>query len=378
MNSHPETILDSIIDELRAGSPLERVLEKYQGKSEDIKELAPILSALSHLPKIDAPTPYRERRYAQQLQQRTLAQYIFGFFRGSALPLGIFAGVSAFILTGFAANSSTPGQHLFTVKKSFERTTLVFTPESQKPQARLALVEKRLADAEEVLANPNADPKNTEAALQELANQTQAILSDVKKAADTDTLSPENVDVLNSLAEITKKQEELSNSVKPTTESIAQTTAEVTKEAKLASADIKRLIATVNDKAIAALLTNPNDVTIVGGLVSAIDQAKITVEKTVFVYDPATVIVVHNDQPFDISLLTLKSKVTITGTKTEDAIMVRKIVVLDIPEPTPATGTVKGRTTTPPPPAPEEEQPSESETLTPNNNVSGSFIPEQP
>ena len=197
----------------------------------------------------------------------------------------------------------------------------------------------------------------------------------MKAAADNNTLTSADVGVLNSLAEITKIQENLTNETNPATDAVAETTAEVAKEAKLASQEINRIIATVNDQAIASLNTDPNDITISGGLITSIDKSKVVVEKTVFTLDPNKIIIVKDEQSFDINKLVAKTKVTISGTKTTDGIIVKKIIVLELP-PVPA-GTVKGQTTKPVETIkPEPISPTEPETLEPNNNVTGTFIVE--
>lgn len=375
MKRNPETILDTSIEELRNGRSVESVLEAHAEELPELADLLPMLSSLATLPKAGAPIPYKRHLYAEQLKPRSAFGKILSFLKASALPAGIIAGLSTFIITGYAANNSIPGQHLFTVKKSIERTTLVFTPESAKPQAKLAIIEKRLAEAQHALADPRTNPKNTQAALVELASQTQETLSDVKAAADNNTLTSADVDVLNSLAEITKIQENLTNDTNPATEEVAEITAEVAKEAKLASQEINRIIATVNDQTLASLNTDPNDITIAGGLITSIDKSKVIVEKTVFNFDPNKIIIVKDEQSFDINKLVAQTKVTISGTKTSTGIIVKKIIVLELP-PLPA-GTVKGETTKPVEVIePETEIPTEPETLEPNNNVTGTFIVE--
>ncbi len=375
MSRSPETILDESIEQLRTGSSVERVLENYQQDLPELEILMPVLTSLADLPIADVPTPMKQRRYAAALKPRSATELVLSFLKASALPAGILAGLATFVVTGYAANNSIPGQHLFTVKKSIERTSLVFTPENAKPQAKLAIIEKRLAEAQQALADPTTNPRNTKAALEELASETQATVSDVKKAADNNTLTSSDVEILNSLAEITKKQEDLTNENNPATDAIVETTAEVAKEAKIASEDIKKIIATVNDKVLASLTVDPNDITISGGLITSIDKSKVIVEKTIFTFDPNTIIIVKDDQSFDVNKLVTQTKVTISGTKTDKGIVVKKIIVLELPPEKP--GTVQGATTTTTPiPEPTKEPEQPTETPTPNNNVSGTYIVE--
>jgi hypothetical protein len=295
--------------------------------------------------------------------------------RLGAMPAGIFAGIMVVSLTAYAANNSKPGQHLFAVKKSIEKTALVFTPENQQTQAKLALTEKRLLEATEILSSPNPDPKAAKAALNELSSQTNDTISDVKKVANNKNLSPAEVTVLNTLATITKKQEDLITSA-TTEDQTDETKAEATQQAKLASKDIRELIAAVNDKALANLAADNDEVIISGGTITSIDKAKVTVEKTIFNIDPKTIIVEKGDETFDFAKLTLKTKITITGTKTDKGIQARKIVVIELPE----TGTVKGDSIKVNPIKKPVVEPIE-ETNTPpapNNNLTGTFIPEQP
>lgn len=368
-----DTTLNKLIEELRSGKRVEDILIDHKDLEAEIKEILPLLISISEIPTVGAPIPHKRRLYLQELQPKSIFHTFFSVFRATALPVGIMAGLLMFVATGFAANKSQPGQHLFTVKKSFERTSLIFTPEDEKGFARLAITEKRLAEAQKALANPNSDAKSTTAALEELVSQTNDTISDVQKVASSKQLGASEVSLLNSLAEITKKQEVLVNSIKPLTDSEAQSNAEVAKETKIASENIRELIATATEQTLANLPVDENQVTITGGTITSLDKTKIVVEKTTFIIDLKNLSVLRDNKDFDYSKLTAKSKITISGTKSKDSILANKIIIVTLFD----QGTVKGETIikTEPntSPAPEPNLP-----LPPNNTVSGGFIPEQP
>jgi hypothetical protein len=375
MSQQVETILDKAIAELQNGVSLNSVIEHFPEFEHELQELEPVLFSLANLPKAGVPRAEKQRRYILSPSRQTGFEWITSMLRLGAMPAGIFAGIMVVSLTAYAANNSKPGQHLFAVKKSIEKTALVFTPENQQTQAKLALTEKRLLEATEILSSPNPDPKAAKAALNELSSQTNDTISDVKKVANNKNLSPAEVTVLNTLATITKKQEDLITSA-TTEDQTDETKAEATQQAKLASKDIRELIAAVNDKALANLAADNDEVIISGGTITSIDKAKVTVEKTIFNIDPKTIIVEKGDETFDFAKLTLKTKITITGTKTDKGIQARKIVVIELPE----TGTVKGDSIKVNPIKKPVVEPIE-ETNTPpapNNNLTGTFIPEQP
>ncbi len=375
----PELTTENLISMLKTG----RTVSDIASQQKESEMLIPVIQALANLPKATISQGYREHRYLNALKPKSFIGHLLFLVRASYIPLSVMAGLVLFVGTGYAAQNSIPGQNLFIVKKSFEQTSLIFTPEAQKPQARLALTEKRLAEAQKVLTDPNNDPESTKAVLKELNQQAQNTFSDVRKVADTQTLSPSEVGILSSLAEITKKQEVLASAIESTSDQVTEIKDNATKDAKNSNDNINRLIATVNEKALADLV-DPNEVTILGGTISSISSARVIVERTTFTIDLKNIVVLKDDKPFELSKLTSKSKVTIVGTKIDNTIVAKKITILELPE-VPVTGTVKGSTTgttgtTPPLPEDSEETLEEPEPAptTPDNNVNGTFIPEQP
>lgn len=372
----PENNIDNLISMMKAGKTVSDVTYER----DEAETFIPIIKALSSLPKASLPVAYREHRYAETLKPKSVFSNFVFLIRASTLPISIVAGLVLFVGTGYAAQNSIPGQNLFIVKKSIEQTSLIFTPEAQKPQARLALTEKRLAEAEQALTNPNTDPESAKAVLEELNEQAQNTFSDVRKIADNQDLSDSEVKILSTLDEITKKQEVLASTIEPTSEQITEIKDNATKDAKESNENINRLIATINEKALAEL-KDPNEVTISGGTISSISNARIVVERTSFIIDPKTIAVFKDDQPFELSKLTAKSKVTIVGTKSGNNITAKTITIIELPE-IPVAGTVKGdatgtaSTSTPTTTNPAEEP--EQQPTTPPNNVNGTFIPEQP
>lgn len=371
----PENNIDNLIAMLKAG----KTVSDITYERDEAEALIPVITALSSLPKASLPIAYKEHRYASALKPKSAFGNLVFLIRASTVPLSIVAGLVLFVGTGYAAQNSIPGQNLFIVKKSIEQTSLIFTPEAQKPQARLALTEKRLAEAQQVLTNPNNDPESTEAVLEELNEQAQSTFSDVRKIADTQDLSDSEVKILSTLDEITKKQEVLASTIEPTSDQITEIKDNATKDAQTSNDNINRLIATVNEKALADL-KDPNEVTISGGTISSINNSRIVVERTNFIIDPKTIAIFKDDQPFELSKLTAKSKVTIVGTKTGNNITAKTITIIELLE-IPVAGTVKGDTTSITPttsptenPSDEDNEPSEQ----PPNSVNGTFIPEQP
>ncbi|MCC7356172.1 MAG: hypothetical protein IT410_00970 [Candidatus Doudnabacteria bacterium] len=372
----PENNIDNLISMMKAG----KTVSDITFERDEAEAFIPIIKTLSSLPKASLPVAYREHRYAEALKPKSFFKTLVFFVRASAVPISVVAGLVLFVGTGYAAQSSIPGQNLFIVKKSLEQTSLIFTPEAQKPQARLALTEKRLAEAEQVLTNPNNDPESTKAVLEELNEQAQNTFSDVRKIADTKDLSDSEVKILSSLDEITKKQEVLANTIQPTNEQITEIKDNATKDAKESNENINRLIATINEKTLAEL-KDPNEIAISGGTISSISNSRIIVERTSFIIDPKTIAIFKDDQPFELSKLTAKSKVTIVGTKTGNNITAKTITIIELLE-IPVAGTVKGDATgitpTPTPANTDPKEEPEQQPTTPTNNVNGTFIPEQP
>lgn len=387
MNNSVETIFDDVVHDLRGGASLEHVYAKYPEHAQELRSLAPLMHSLVYLPTVEAPRPIKQRRYLEALQPKSFSEIFANFVRVTIVPTSILAGIAVISVTAYAANNSKPGQHLFTVKRSIEQTTLALTPQDQKAQAKLLITEKRLEEATQILSSPNPDPEAAQAALSALTNQTKETFEDVKKAATNNDLSPADVTVLNTLAEISKKQAELITNAQPKSDSIARATADAAEQNKLASKDIQEFIAVVNDKALASLNNDPNTITVSNGTITAVDKTKVTVEKTVFTFGDKTSIIDKDGTILTVSALTIKSKVTITGTKADGVITAKKIVVMEVAD----TGNVKGDstktpsttptqgTTPKPDKTPDQTNPTPDDTpLPPNNNVTGTLIYEQP
>jgi hypothetical protein len=134
------------------------------------------------------------------------------------VSIGVLLIVSALAGTGYAASRSVAGETLFKVKTFAEQTQVALaTSPEEKANLQVEIAQKRLTEAQAVLSNPQADPQQEQAALNELLSQTQSAIETTSKAAKTNPGQPKNQQAVTSLASITKQQQDLLTQIKPQT-----------------------------------------------------------------------------------------------------------------------------------------------------------------
>ncbi|MFI5205993.1 MAG: DUF5667 domain-containing protein, partial [Candidatus Paceibacterales bacterium] len=130
-------------------------------------ELAPLLDIslnLLMLPKIEAPRPAMQRKYALAPSKGFWLTWIhISKFAGVSMSLMLL--VSALTVTGYAALKSGPGKPLFQVKKLAEQSQMLLAfNQNQQASIQLQITQSRLNDAREIFSTPASTSQQKTAA----------------------------------------------------------------------------------------------------------------------------------------------------------------------------------------------------------------------
>ncbi|MBL8030501.1 MAG: hypothetical protein JNN11_04615 [Candidatus Doudnabacteria bacterium] len=347
---NPE-ILDNSIKMLKKGLSKSEVLLNVPLKErEELNTLLSTYLSLAHIPKNLPPTPVMRRKYIlTQAKQKIW----FPFLHISRLA----AGSTAFLLLltlvsagAVQAFKSTPGQTLFSVKRTAENVRLIFVmSDTAKAELQLRYANSRLTEAESVLKNPSRNKEQEIAAFQELKNQTQIAAESLKQVAINTPLKSSNLPLANQLEDFAKKQNDFIQKTSSEDEEVKLAASGVKDASKLAANQanqIKNYLAvagaTQDPISLADLTSDPNSVVILGDI-TKFEKSQITVEKVTFQISATTQVQDSSGKKLEPASLTKDTKVKITGTKDDqDQIVAASIIILNPEEP----GDVQGSSTT--------------------------------
>ena len=194
-----DKILDNAIQDVRNGAEISAVVLNCPADVQnELQAMLEIITIASSLKTKAVPAPTKRRLYLQHVPQ-TQRGFV-AFFESFRLARTALAAL-VLLLTGtaYAAQTSLPGDKLFTVKKSYEslQVKLATNPE-KRANLQLQIAAQRFEDAQKVLADGDDDSKKQ--AIEEMNQQTVVALNDIKSAA---------VSISNSNPEIVKKAEDL-------------------------------------------------------------------------------------------------------------------------------------------------------------------------
>ncbi len=386
MNKNIEEIYNQSLEMLFEGKSEQEILAHFK---DDQNELAPLLKISNNLfsiPTNPVPTPLMKRKYAAESESVWLfPKFLLSKFSIASIGFTIIFG--ALFGIGYAANLSSPGDKLFTLKKSAENIQLAFAGnQDARATLEIRITQKRLQEAQAVLANPTSNPEQKSAALDELSNQTTVAIAEVVTVTKNNPQSNQSHPLLTSLDDITKQQQTLLSKIQPNEKiqsatdkalaSLTESTAQISQiKNKVAVAD--------NDQALATLNSNPDSVSVFGQITKLSDN-QINVEKTTFILTAQTIIQNLEGTILSFKDLSVNQKVSARGIKntTTNAITAKFIVIA-------SNGSVEGAsTTTPETTTPtilpiikkdDFSQPTSTLPQTVNpNSANGSFILESP
>ncbi len=346
MNQEFDQILDQAIMQIAQGESVEVVASKYPDHYQELLELLPIVSNLNSISIATAPMPMRRHKFAEpQTSWLQLGNFLTNYKFVIAPLILIVIALGGFSLNK-ATNNSLPGQVLYYIKSAKEQAQVTLTFDQNKlATLHVELSQKRLEEVKRAIeAN---DPKQELAALNELTEQTEKTLTAISQVAVNPQTDSNNQELLDNLVAINKEQKSLIQAATESSDTKEQATVALN-ESKETDINLAKLIATVNEQ---TLLDLPNKISVTGVIVN-INDRKVTIEKNTFTIDDQTLIVGATGEATTNSA-DLKGKVTVIGTRDNNNLIAKKIVIIDPeavtePDPVIATPQVKGTVTTTP------------------------------
>ena len=334
MQDTPEKILDHALARLINGESIDVIAKDYPEFTNLTKELR-VMTLLKSIPIAKAPSPSMRYRYSQKVGVISQLISMFGNYRLATIPLAI-----TLMLTGSygvisAAENSLPGDKLYGVKLAAEQAQLKLTFDEEKQvQLHLQLSKKRLEEARQVIALQN--PEREALALTALTKQTELTFHITSGLAANKAVAQNDTSLLENLVAINKeKRSVMETAVKSKDSDAARATALNTKGNDI---NLARLIAAVNEQ---SLLDLPNKISVTGVIANQTTN-NITVENNIFTINPATIML--SQEGDIIGKDNLKGQIAIIGTRDNNNLIAKKIVVIDPDAKLPAEPAV---TTTP-------------------------------
>ena len=324
-----ETAYNQAMEKMKKGRSKQEVLLEFAEFKNELAPLLDVSASLLSLPKNLAPRPAMQRKYAL-LNAKSFWMAWLHVSKFAGVSMSVMLLVSALTATGYEAYKSGPGQILFPVKKVAEQTQVLLAyNQNDKAKIQVAIAEARLSEAKAIFSDPNSNPQEQQAALNELTSQTSAAVSVVSDVAQSNPKATQSPPLLTSLENINTQQRSLLAQIKPNTQ-IAAAAGSALQSLNTDSATINQIKQTVaiagNDQALAQLSANPNSVAVLGDI-NQISNNQITVEKTTFTVNGQTTITDSNGNTLELSDLKPKAKVNIVGLQQQNTLMAEQILL---------------------------------------------------
>ncbi len=339
MKLSSDDILDQALARLNQGESIESIAQHFQ--SEELVEMLKLAQTLNSIPVSKAPSPTMRHAYAQKVGVWQKLVNTFQTYKLATIPLAL-----AMLLVGGygtiqASEDSLPGDRLYGVKISKEQLRLKLALDNEKKaEIHLELAKKRLSETKLVIALSNPDQEAI--ALDALAKQTEKTFEVTSQLAATKA-SQNDSSLLNNLVALNKEKKTVIESAAklPDGEKLAKALDTIKETDK----NLARLIAAVNEQ---SLLDLPNKISVTG-IISNRSRTTVTVEKNAFIINPETIMMSQDGEPIT-ELGSLNGKIAVIGTRENNSLIAKKIIVLDplavLPTPiAPTTTSVQGATT---------------------------------
>lgn len=230
-----EEILDKKIKTLKQSGA-------FENENKELAELLNIAKSFYELPKKHTPNPNMQKKF-MLIPAKVFWYSWFHFSKLATVSMSAILLFSTAGVAGYVAWHSVPGQALFAVKRSAEKLQLKFatTPE-KKANLYVEFSKKRLMDAQKILNNPDSEPEFTKAVINELVIQTKNTVDAVQTITKNESLDKAKP-MINSLENITAKQDQLIKEIKPNGNSeIVAKAKESANESAIKLAEIKKYI----------------------------------------------------------------------------------------------------------------------------------------
>lgn len=368
MTRTPEQIFELALQRLTQGESIEVVQSEFSDYPALTEELE-MVNILKTIPIATPPAPTMRYKFAQkqtywELVVQSLAR-TFSTYKLAVIPLAMAMILGSGYSVISASEFSLPGEKLYGVKLAAEQAQLQLTfDETKQAQLHVRLAQKRIDEARIVMALSN--PAQEVAALDALNKQTDITFQKISQLAATKAMSGNDPSLLDNLVALNKEAKTVLETAtqSPEAKAITETALTTTKET---DKNLARLIAAVNEQ---TLLEQPNTISITG-LITALARSSVTVEKNLFVMDEATIVLNQDGEPIT-DFTSLSGQVAIIGSRDNNTLVAKKIVIID-PTAVMPTTPVKPTTTTTAEPTPTTTEPS-TEVQQPAETTAGFIV----
>lgn len=272
-----------------------------------LTELLPLVQQIRSLPLHEVPAANHRHLFIHHTKEqvsrfatimRTLST---GYAISTAVIILLIVGIST------TAAQSLPGSPLFALKKTFQNaqiSVVARTPES-RAQLELTLANQRLAEAQQVFSDNSSNSSDKAQAVQELNNQTQVALNQIQQVASTPSVA-KNPNIIRNLESLAKTQASLQAQVDPSAAKSSE------QQSQKTIADIQSIVATANGQSAAQIAASQKVLTT--GVITAVSNTSITIDKNVFTLDNSTQYFAINETSAKLSDFQIGDTVTVIGT----------------------------------------------------------------
>ncbi len=330
-----EDIFDIALTRLHSGEQIDSIIKDYPEHAKELVSLLSVSEIGFNVPKRISPRPYKRQLYAEKVTALTRFWATFGNYRTAAIPIALLISLLGGRSIVSATESSLPGDTLYTLKRATETARLTFTRNPEKLAViHVELLQRRVDEVRK--AADSGDEEAETAAIAELQSQTTKTFAEAAPVATANALSRQDSTLLESLVAINKEQKDVlqnltENETDTGTKDVANT---ALADNKKNDETLAKIIATVNDQTLADL---QNKISITGTIAAHYGN-KITVEKNTFTIDDRTTLTTIEGE-VTTPKTTLTGRVTITGVREDNGVLIAKQILL-----LPSEGDVKGAT----------------------------------
>jgi hypothetical protein len=377
----PENIFNLALDRLMNGESIQSISADYPDYQQELEGLLSVAQMGLNIPQLAPPAPYKRYLFKEKAVTSSWFMEIFQYGRVAIIPISLVAALIGGRAMVNATEDSLPGDRLYSIKRATEEARLTITRDQAKiAYIHVELMQKRLADVKKAASSGNEASET--AAIEALQTQSDKTFEETAPLATANAISKQDSSLLDSLVAVNKEQKDVLANLSETSETdsgktIAINALEVNKKN---DETLAKIIATVNDQ---ALIDLPNKISVTGE-VSYHYNNKVIVEKNTFSIDNTTLFIGVEGESISQPEL-LQGRVTVTGTKLENGLLLAKQILLlpyengevkgevDVNPINPAP-TIKPKPTTEPAPTntPVPTQPAPTDP----NKATGSFIVE--
>lgn len=377
----PDSIFAIALERLEHGETPSQIASSFPEYQNELVGLLHVAEMGMNIPKLIPPTPYKRHLYAEKAITSAWFVPVLQFLRVGAIPIALVIALVGGGAVVDATENSLPGQALYSLKRASEEARLTFTNDPQKIAViHVQLLQKRLDEVKQAATTGNQASET--AALAELQSQTEKTFAEAAPVATANAISNKDSSLLDSLVAVNKEQKSVLTALTTSGETeIAKNVAtDALNDSKKNDQTLASIIAAVNDQ---TLIDLPNKISVTGIITSHTDT-KITVEKNTFTVNDSTIIT-GLDGLAVTDRKTITGKVTVTGTRTDEGILIAKQIQI-LPS---DDGTVKGVTDdqtpvnqavnkvkTPVDPVGDANNNTNQSNVTPPTKASGSYITE--